>query len=56
MEGNDSKGQTNPVIVVVDRRRQRDADLSPAEVMKIVRKRASLRKRSHGDADAEEIE
>jgi len=48
MEGSDRKDEATPVILIVERRTQRQDDLDAADVMKIVRKRASLRKRSYG--------
>jgi len=50
MDENDPKKETAPVIVIVERRRQREGELSSADVMKIVRKRAAKggRRNPHG--------
>jgi hypothetical protein len=40
MDGNDQKNQKMPELIIVERRRQRDADLSAADIMKMIRKRA----------------
>ena len=47
MEGSDPKREAAPAIFIVERRTQRQTDLDAAEVMKILRKRGSLRKRSY---------
>lgn len=47
MEAHDPKCEAAPVILIVERRKQRQADLSAADVMKILRKRATLRRQSH---------
>ncbi len=48
MEGNDRNHEAGPVITIMERRSQRQTDLSSEEVMTILRKRATLRKRSRG--------
>lgn len=40
MGDEEKKGKEMPVVVIVERRKQRESDLSSAEVMKILRKRA----------------
>lgn len=40
MDGNDKKNGKTPEITIVERRRHREAELSSAELMKILRKRA----------------
>ena len=47
MEGSDPKREAAPAIFIVERRTQRQTDLDAAEVMKILRKRGNLRKRSY---------
>ena len=46
MVGSDPKNESAPVIVIIERRRHREAELSPADVMKIVRKRGAVRRGS----------
>jgi hypothetical protein len=48
MQGSDPKNEATPVITIIERRRQREADLSPADVMKILRKRSAVKKGSSG--------
>jgi hypothetical protein len=55
MQGNDQKNQDSTVIMIVERRAQRQPDLDSSEIMQLVRKRAALRKRAtdiSGDSDS----
>jgi len=55
MQGNDPKSEDSTVIMIVERRTQRQPDLSCSEIMQLIRKRAALRKRARdisGDPDS----
>ena len=41
MDGRDHEKETAPIVVIMDRRKERQAELSCAEIMKILRKRAA---------------
>lgn len=41
MDEKDHKQEEAPVVVIVERRKQKERELSSAEVMKILRKRAA---------------
>lgn len=41
MEEKDHKQEEAPVVVIMERRKQRETELSSAEVMKLLRKRAA---------------
>jgi len=41
MDENDTKNEALPIVMIVERRTQRQADLSSAEVMRILRRRAA---------------
>jgi hypothetical protein len=54
MEERDPKKHeaAEPVVMIIDRRSQRERDLSPAEIMKLVRKRsAKVLRREPGSGD-----
>lgn len=46
MRGSETESEAAPVIMIIERRTQRKADLSPAEVMELLRKRAALRRQA----------
>jgi hypothetical protein len=46
MQGSDPKNDAAPIIMILERRSQRQ-DLSSADVMKILRKRAALRSKAN---------
>jgi hypothetical protein len=52
MNDNDAKNENAPVIMIFERRTQRQAELSSSEIMRILRKRAAkgIRKSSTGGA------
>ncbi|GFO69621.1 hypothetical protein GMLC_32000 [Geomonas limicola] len=52
MKDRDRKEEIAPVIVLLERRSQRQSDLSAAEVMRILRKRAAKASTSKGAAPA----
>lgn len=49
METKDQEKPTEPVVMIVERRKNREKELTSAEVMKILRKRSA--KKVHGEPD-----
>lgn len=57
MDGSDIEKGTAPIVVIWDRRTERRTELSSAEVMKILRKRAAKAAiRESSDSSAQYIE
>ena len=50
MDGNDPNKNIEPTIMILERRKQRQSELSSADIMKILRKRAakSLKRGNNG--------